>query len=85
MGLPELPNKLVLSAVRQTHHYTLTSASGEIGRHAALRGLCRKVWRFKSSLAHQNKEIGLGRSFCFVFLRVEVSFRCKTLAIMSTC
>jgi ABC-type transport system involved in multi-copper enzyme maturation permease subunit len=30
-----------------------TRVSGEIGIHAALRWLCRKAWRFKSSLTHQ--------------------------------
>jgi ribosomal protein S18 acetylase RimI-like enzyme len=29
-----------------------TRVSGEIGIHAALRWLCRKAWRFKSSLTH---------------------------------
>jgi hypothetical protein len=31
---------------------TFKRVSGEIGIHAALRWLCRKAWRFKSSLTH---------------------------------
>ena len=31
----------------------IVRASGEIGRHARLRILCRKAWGFKSPLAHQ--------------------------------
>ena len=29
-------------------------AGGEIGKHAGLRCLCRKAWRFESSPAHRN-------------------------------
>ena len=43
----------------RSHHYLDNfCASGETGIHAALRWLCLRAWRFKSSLAHHQ---GLAR------------------------
>src|SRR3989344_1474182 len=53
LSRPE-PERVCEAEVRVPHHppHLFISASGGIGRHAALRWLCRKAWRFKSSLSH---------------------------------
>ena len=75
---------------RNTHR--VNSRGGEIGRRAVLRGLCRKTWRFKSSLRHHGPVAQLVRAFGlhpkgrgFKSLRVHTVFGAVFFAILFLC
>ena len=52
--------------------------SGEIGRHARFRGVCRKVWGFESPLRHGKTQLYFSWVFVFMGIGTRSLSRCRS-------